>query len=46
VTAQNRTFPSLNNHTVVGKRVEVRVFGPDGTELARLVRFRGKEPTT
>jgi type II secretory pathway pseudopilin PulG len=46
VTAQNRTFPSLNNHTVVGKRVEVRVFGPDGTELARLVRFRGTEPTT
>lgn len=46
VTAQTRTFPSLNNHAVVGKRVEVRVFGPDGTELARLVRFRGKEPTT
>lgn len=46
VTGETRSFASLNNHSVVGKRVEVRVFGPDGTELAHLVRFRGKEPTT
>lgn len=46
VTGETRTFATLNNHSVVGKRVEVRVFGPDGAELARLVRFRGKEPTT
>lgn len=46
VTGETRSFASLNNHAVIGKRVEVRVFGPDGTELAHLVRFRGKEPTT
>jgi hypothetical protein len=46
VTGETRSFASLNNHSVIGKRVEVRVLGPDGEELARLVRFRGKEPTT
>lgn len=46
VTSESRTFTNLNGHVVAGKRVEVRVFGPDGAELARLVRFRGKEPTT
>ena len=46
VTAENRTFPQLNNHTVEGKRLEVTVTGPDGSTLARLVRFRGKEPDT
>lgn len=46
VTAENRTFAQYNNHTVQGKRMEVVVTGPDGSELARLVRFRGKEPDT
>ncbi|MBM4098533.1 MAG: prepilin-type N-terminal cleavage/methylation domain-containing protein [Planctomycetes bacterium] len=46
VTAENRTFTQLNNHTVEGKRLEVTVTGPDGSTLARLVRFRGKEPDT
>ena len=46
VVPETRAFASLNNHVMVGKRVEVRVFGPDGAELARLSRFRGKEPTT
>lgn len=46
VTAENRSFTQFNNHVVEGKRVEVTVAGPDGTTLARLVRFRGKDPET
>lgn len=46
VTTENRTFTQLNNHTVEGKRLEVTVIGPDGSTLAHLVRFRGKEPET
>lgn len=46
VTAENRTFTQYNNYTVTGKRLEVTVSGPDGTTLAHLVRFRGKEPDT
>lgn len=46
VTAENRSFTQFNNHVVEGKRIEVSVAGPDGTELARLVRFRGKDPET
>ncbi|MFO0962517.1 MAG: prepilin-type N-terminal cleavage/methylation domain-containing protein [Phycisphaerales bacterium] len=46
VTAENRTFSSYNNYTVTGKRITVTVYGPDGTQLAQLVRYRGKEPTT
>ena len=46
VTAENRTFTQYNNYTVTGKRLEVTVTGPDGSTLARLVRFRGKEPDT
>jgi hypothetical protein len=46
VTAEDRLFTQYNNHTVEGKRIEVSVFGPDGSRLARLVRFRGKDPET
>lgn len=46
VSAENRSFSQYNNHTVEGKRIEVAVSGPDGTVLARLVRFRGKDPET
>jgi type II secretory pathway pseudopilin PulG len=46
VTAENRTFTQYNNYTVSGKRLEVTVTGPDGSTLAHLVRFRGKEPDT
>lgn len=46
VVDEDRAFPALNNHVVRGKRVEVTVSGPDGSTLARLVRFRGKDPTT
>lgn len=46
VTDEDRAFPALNNHVVRGKRIEVTVAGPDGSTLARLVRFRGKDPTT
>lgn len=46
VTAENRLFSQYNGHTVEGKRIEVTVLGPDGSTLARLVRFRGKDPET
>ena len=46
VTAENRSFAQYNNHVVEGKRIEVEVSGPDGSVLARLVRFRGKDPET
>ena len=44
ITAENRYFAQYNGHTVEGRRIEVTVLGPDGRELARLVRFRGKDP--
>lgn len=43
---EDRSFPAYQNYVVRGKRIEVTVTGPDGSTLARLVRFRGKEPTT
>jgi len=46
VTAENRNFTQYNNYTVTGMRIEVTVTGPDGSTLARLVRFRGKDPTS
>jgi prepilin-type N-terminal cleavage/methylation domain-containing protein len=46
VTVEDRLFTQYNSHTVEGKRIEVSVFGPDGSRLARLVRFRGKDPET
>ena len=46
VTDENRTFTQYYNYTVTGKHVEVTVYGPDGSALAKLVRFRGKAPTT
>jgi hypothetical protein len=46
IVTENRTLTQYNNYTVTGKRIEVTVMGPDGVALARLVRFRGMEPTT
>lgn len=46
VTAESRLFTQYNGHTVEGKRIEISVLGPDGTTLARLVRFRGRDPET
>lgn len=46
IVDEDRAFPALNGHVVRGKRIEVTVTGPDGSVLARLVRFRGKDPTT
>lgn len=46
VTVENRTFTQYGNYVMQGRRVEVSVFGPDGTLLARLQRFRPKDPTT
>ncbi len=46
VAAQNRTFSQYNSYVVTGKLITVTVFGPDGTQLAQLVRYRGKEPTS
>jgi hypothetical protein len=46
VTDENRTFTQYYNYTVTGKHVEVTVYGPDRSVLAKLVRFRGKDPTT
>ena len=46
VAAENRTFAQYNNHVVEGKRIEVTVSGPGGQVLARLVRFRGRDPET
>lgn len=46
VTTENRTFTQFNNYTLTGKVVQVIVTGANGVELARLVRFRGKDPTT
>jgi prepilin-type N-terminal cleavage/methylation domain-containing protein len=44
IATENRYFAQYNGHTVEGRRIEVTVLGPDGRELARLVRFRGKDP--
>lgn len=46
IVTENRTLTQYNNYTVTGKRIEVTVMGPDGVALARLIRFRGMEPTT
>ncbi|MFM8642959.1 MAG: hypothetical protein ACKOEP_09020 [Phycisphaerales bacterium] len=46
VQAENRTFPHLNNFVLEGRRIAVEVRGADGAVLARLVRFRGKDPQT
>lgn len=46
VTSENRAFAQYNGHVIEGKRIEVTVAGPDGSVLARLVRFRGKDPET
>ncbi|MFO1539974.1 MAG: prepilin-type N-terminal cleavage/methylation domain-containing protein [Chloroflexota bacterium] len=46
VTAENRSFAQYNAHVVEGARIEVTVTGPDGSVLARLVRFRGQDPQT
>ena len=46
IVTENRTLTQYNNYTVSGKRIEVAVIGPDGLTLARLVRFRGIDPTT
>ena len=46
VTAENRVFTQDQNYAMSGYRVEVSVFGPDGTLLAKLKRYRPKDPTT
>ena len=46
VEAENRAFPQLNNFVLEGRRITVEVRGQDGAVLARLVRFRGKDPQT
>jgi hypothetical protein len=46
VDAENRAFPQLNNFVLEGRRITVEVRGGDGAVLARLVRFRGKDPQT
>lgn len=46
IVTENRTLTQYNNYTVSGKRIEVTVIGPDGITLARLVRFRGMDPST
>ena len=46
VVTENRTLTQYNNYPVSGKRIEITVKGPTGVTLARLVRFRGMEPTT
>lgn len=43
VTPETRTFAQYNNISIVGKRVEIEVYGPDNTLYARLVRFRAQE---
>lgn len=43
VTPETRTFNQYNNVQVTGKTIQVDVFGPNDTLLARLVRFRGQE---
>ena len=46
VEGENRSFPQLNNFVLEGRRITVEVRGSDGAALARLVRFRGKDPQT
>jgi prepilin-type N-terminal cleavage/methylation domain-containing protein len=46
VETENRSFPRLNNFVLEGRRITVEVRGADGAALARLVRFRGKDPQT
>ena len=46
VESENRAFPQLNNFVLEGRRISVEVRGADGAALARLVRFRGKDPQT
>ena len=46
VDVDNRSFPHLNNFVLEGRRISVEVRGADGAVLARLVRFRGKDPQT
>jgi len=46
VQVENRAFPHLNNFVLEGRRISVEVRGADGAVLARLVRFRGKDPQT
>jgi prepilin-type N-terminal cleavage/methylation domain-containing protein len=46
IVTENRTLTQYNNYTVSGKRIDVTVIGPDGITLARLVRFRGIDPST
>ncbi|MFM8698994.1 MAG: hypothetical protein ACKOF7_10110, partial [Phycisphaerales bacterium] len=46
VDVENRAFPQLSNFVLEGRRISVEVRGADGAALARLVRFRGKDPQT
>jgi type II secretory pathway pseudopilin PulG len=46
VTTENRLFSQYQNYLMSGYRIEVSVFGPDGTLLAKLKRYRPKDPTS
>ena len=43
VTSENLTFSQYNGFTVQGARIEIQVFGPDGTVYATLRRHRCRE---